>query len=135
MKFPRTAKIFSGQVDAAPFAGVFFLLVLFGVLLGLLVYTPGVKINLPDAADLPGTDRATLAVAVDSGGKFYFDNQLLPEAQLKSRLADAAKKSAEPLTLLVQADKTVSYDTIIRLALLARDAGMKEAVLATRPNP
>ena len=37
MKLPRNAKIFSGQLDAAPFAAIFFLLVLF-VLLGLLVW-------------------------------------------------------------------------------------------------
>ena len=133
MKLPRNAKIFSGQLDAAPFAAIFFLLVLF-VLLGLLVYTPGVKINLPVATDLPGTDQAVVAVAVDQAGKFYFDNQLLSEALLKTRLAAAVKKSAEPLTLLVQADKPVSYETIIHLSLLARDAGMKEAVLATLPQ-
>jgi biopolymer transport protein ExbD len=133
MKLPRNAKIFSGQLDAAPFAAIFFLLVLF-VLLGLLVYTPGVKINLPIATDLPGTDQAVVAVAVDQAGKFYFDNQLLSEALLKTRLAEAVKKSTEPLTLLVQADKTVSYETIIHLSLLARDAGMKEAVLATLPQ-
>jgi len=28
MKFPRNARIFRGQLDAAPFAAVFFLLVL-----------------------------------------------------------------------------------------------------------
>ncbi len=133
MKLPRNAKIVSGQLDAAPFAAVFFLLVLF-VLLSLFVYTPSVGINLPLAADLPGTDLVVVAVAVDQAGKFYFDNQLLSEALLKTRLAAAVKKSAEPLTLLVQADKTVSYETIIHLSLLARDTGMKEAVLATLPQ-
>lgn len=134
MKFPRHAKIFSGQFDAAPFAAVFFLLVLF-VLLGLLVYTPGVSINLPLAADLPGTGHAVVAVAVDKAGQFYFDNQITTESALKSRLITAVKNSAEPLTLLVQADKTVSYETIIHLSLLAREAGMKEALLATLPKP
>jgi len=134
MKLPRNAKIFSGQLDIAPFAAIFFLLVIF-VLLSLLVYTPGVAINLPLAADLPGTDHPVIAVAVDAGGQFYFDSQLTPEAALKSRLVAAVKKSPEPLTLLVQADKTVSYETIIHLSLLAREAGVKEALLATLPKP
>ena len=134
MKFPRQAKIFHGTFDVAPFAGVFFLLVLF-VLLGTLVYTPGVTIDLPAAADLPGTDHRVVAVAVDARGKLYFDNQLTTESLLQSRLADAVKKSREPLTLVVQADKTVSYDTIIRLSLLARAAGVNEALLATLPQP
>ena len=35
MKFPRNAKIFRGQLDATPFAGVFFCLVLFILLMGI----------------------------------------------------------------------------------------------------
>jgi len=35
MKFPRNARIFRGQLDAAPFAIVFFLLVLFLMLASL----------------------------------------------------------------------------------------------------
>ncbi len=132
MKFPRNAKIIHGQFDVAPFAGVFFLLVIF-VMLGPLAYTPGVNIQLPGAKDLPGTEQATVSVAVDKSGKFYFDNQLTTEALLQSKLAAAVKKSAEPLTLLVQADKAVSYETLIRLSLLARNAGMKQALLATAP--
>jgi biopolymer transport protein ExbD len=133
MKFPRNAKIFHGQFDAAPFAGVFFLLVLF-VLLGSLIYTPGVNIQLPGAKDLPGTEEATVSVAVDKTGKLYFENQLTTEVLLQSKLAAAVKKSTEPLTLLVQADKAVSYETLIRLSLLARNAGMKQALLATAPQ-
>jgi biopolymer transport protein ExbD len=34
----------------------------------------------------------------------------------------------------VQADKTVSYETLIRLSLLAREAGIREALLATFPQ-
>jgi hypothetical protein len=46
MRFPRNAKMFRGQMDAAPFAGVFFLLTLF-VLLASFTYTPGVRLRLP----------------------------------------------------------------------------------------
>jgi biopolymer transport protein ExbD len=133
MKFPRSAKIFHGQLDVAPFAGVFFLLILF-VLLGALVYTPGVHISLPLAADLPGTDQPLVAVAVDADGHLYFENQLVSEDLLRLRLVKAVKRSGAPLTLLVQADKNVNYAMLIKLALLARDTGMKDALLATLPE-
>jgi hypothetical protein len=44
------------------------------------------------------------------------------------------KKSAEPLTLVVLADKAVSYEKCLRLALLAREAGISDALLATLPR-
>lgn len=134
MKFPRNAKVFRGQLDAAPFAGVLFLLVIF-LLLAALIYTPGVRIQLPEAAGLAGTDRPTLAVALDASGQLFFDNQIISPAELKSRLQDAVKKSAEPLTLVVRADKAVKYEMLIRVTLLAREAGLKEALLATLPRP
>lgn len=135
MKFPRTAKIFRGRPEAAPYAGVFFLLLLF-VLLSSLVYTPGVKITLPGFpdADLPGTDQPTVAVAVDPYGRFYYKNQQLPAADLRAKLTLAVKEAPAPLTLLVRADKAVKYETLLQLSLLARDAGIKTALLATRPQ-
>ncbi len=133
MKFTRNARIFRGQLDAAPFASVFFLLVIF-LMLSTLVYTPGVRVQLPVAQDLPGTDKPTVAVAIDSQGRLYFDNQLVPEDQLKGRLRQAVQGSREPLTLLVQADKNVRNESLVRLAMLAREAGIAEAWLATLPR-
>ena len=133
MKFPRNARVFRGNLDVTPYASVFFLLVMF-VLLGSLVYTPGVRLSLPVADDLPGTDKPTVMVAVDSNGRLYFQNQMIEEAELKSRLSAAGKKSVEPLTLVIQADKAVSYDNLIHLALLARDAGIRDTLLATLPR-
>jgi biopolymer transport protein ExbD len=133
MRFPRTNKIFRGQLEAAPFAGVFFLLVIFLLLSSSLVFIPGVPIRLPEAVNLPGTANPTLVVALDAAGQIYFENQITPENQLKVKLRVAAETSREPLTLVVQADKLVPYETLQRLLLLAGDAGIKEMLMATRP--
>jgi len=45
MRFARHAKIFRGPLDPAPMAGVWLLLMMF-ILLGSLVYTPGVLVDL-----------------------------------------------------------------------------------------
>src|SRR5258708_34664874 len=88
MKFPRNARIFRGQLDAAPFAAVFFLLVIF-LMLGSLIYTPGVRLQLPIADELPGTDKLKVSVAIDSGGRYYYDNQLVQDKQLGTLLHKA----------------------------------------------
>ena len=136
MKFPRNAHLLRGRQDAAPYASVFFLLVLF-VMLGSLVYTPGVvvPIELPTADNLPGIDKATVAVAVDANGQLYFENDILTEPELKTRLIRASANSHDPLTLIIQADKAVRYERLMRLTLLAREAGIREALLATLPPP
>jgi len=140
MKFPRNARIFRGQLDAAPVATVFFLMVIF-VMLGSLVYTPGVHIQLPVAEGLPGTDKRTVAVAIDANGQLYFQNQWIEEKELRKRLRKEVENSTEPLALLVQVDKSVSYEKILRLTLLASEVGITEGISATLsptasiPNP
>jgi biopolymer transport protein ExbD len=134
MKFPRSARIFKGQLDAAPLATVFLLLGIF-LLLASMVYTPGVRLDLPPANDLPGTDKPSIAVAIDANGRLYFENQVVEELELRGKLVRAVTNSLQPLTLVVQADKNVTYDRLMKLTLLARDSGISSAWLATLPRP
>jgi biopolymer transport protein ExbD len=134
MKFSRNTRLLRSPFDMAPFAAVFFLLVIF-MLLAALLPTPGIPLQLPLADDLPGTDKPTVAVAVDSVGRFYFANQIVgSEAELKSDFTNAAKNSPGPLTLVIHADKSVTYEQLVHLTLLARGAGIQNALLATLPR-
>jgi len=133
MKFPRNARLLRSTFDVAPFAVVFFLLVIFLTLAALLP-TPGLSLHLPVASDLPGTDKPTVAVAIDAEGRLFFANQIVTEDELKSHLSAAAKNSREPLTLVVQADEAVTYGQLVHLTLLARDAGIRDVLLATLPR-
>jgi biopolymer transport protein ExbD len=134
MKFQRNVRILRTQLDATPFAAVFFLLVIF-LLLGSLIYTPGVHIQLPVADGLAGTDKPTVAVAVDANGRLYFENRPIEDHELARRLRQERERLSEPLALVVQADKAVTHETLIRVLTLAQQAGVSEAILATLPRP
>lgn len=135
MKFPRNAKLLRSPFDVAPFAAVFFLLVIF-LLLAALLPAPGLSLNMPAADDsqLAGTDKPTVVVAIDANERLFFSNQLVNESQLSAQLRRAAAASRAPLTLIIQADQKISYGTLIHIALLARDAGISNALLATQPR-
>ena len=136
MKFPRHARLLRSQLDAAPFAAVFFLLVIF-MMLGSLIYTPGARLELqlPEGKGLPGTDKPTISVALDADGRLYYENQGIEEKALFGRLKEVVGKSSEPLTLVVLADKRVPHERVMRLTVLASNAGIKEALLAALPGP
>lgn len=133
MKFHRRPRLPRTPFDVTAYAAVFFLMVLM-LLLSTRSYTPGVKIKLPGADDLPGTDQPTVTVAMDENGRYYFDSQLIAEAALKGQLTHAVAQSAAPLTLVIQADRAVRQENLLRLTLLARDAGIHDALLATLPR-
>lgn len=134
MRLPRNAKIFRGRLDAAPFVGIFFILLLFVLLHTSLVYHPGVSIELPESGELPGPTGPTIVVAVDNHGAMYFENQSVSKGRLGVRLKDRIAAMNGPVTLVIQADKSVSQEMIVGLAELANQSGIKRAVLATRPH-
>ena len=135
MKFPRNAKLLRSPFDVAPFAAVFFLLVIF-LLLGALLPIPGLSLSLPVAnnSQLPGTDKPTVAVAMDASGRLYYSSQMVTEDALTSQLRQATAASKTPLTLIIQADQAVPYSQIIHVALLAQQAGIHNYLLATQPG-
>jgi biopolymer transport protein ExbD len=133
MRFPRGIKPFRGQLEMAPFLGVFFLLAVLLLFSSTLVFTPGVPIHLPETVELPGTSNPTVSVAVDADGRFYIHNQISDEARLKERLQTAVDQSKQPLTLVIQADNEVKHGVLVRLELLARSVGLREILIATRP--
>ena len=132
MRFPRNARVFRGQLDASPFVGVLFLLLIFFLLNSALVFTPGVPLELPESADWPGPTNPTVTVAVDAAGELYFQNQVTTEADLTAHLAEAVSRQ-EPLTMVLLTDRRVSSETIVRLLSLGRRLGIQDFELATRP--
>ena len=133
MKFPRRAKLFRNPFDMTAYAAVFFLMVIF-LVLGAQRYTPGVRIELPVAGDLPGTDKIPVKVALDENGFYYYQNQIIDESALKAQFTNAVSTSVGPLILVIHADRAVRQERVVRLALLARNAGIPEALLATLPR-
>lgn len=135
MKFPRQARSFTGQLEVAAFASLFFLLLLLLLFQTYLVPPPGVKIELPVAGvpNLPATGTPWLAVAVDQVGRLYYQNQVVTENELARKLAQRVRSAGNALSLLLQADRRVPQETIMRLYALAREAGLREVVVATRP--
>jgi biopolymer transport protein ExbD len=132
MRFPHNIKIFRGQLDAAPFLGVLFLLLIFLLLNSSLVFTPGVQIQLPEAANVPGPDKPVAVVAVDESGHFYFENQLCDEERLKQRLQALVERTPEPLVLVAQIDRNAKAEVFMRLGFLARSVGIREVIQAAR---
>jgi biopolymer transport protein ExbD len=118
MKFPRSAKILRSQFDVAPFAAVFFALLIF-LLLGALLPVAGIPLQPPAADNLPGVAGPTVSLA---------------ERVLKTSLIANAKAAPEMPTMVIHADKSVTYEQLVRLALLARAVGITNSLLATLPR-
>ncbi|MCG3778498.1 MAG: hypothetical protein JW388_1219 [Nitrospira sp.] len=135
MKFPRKLRLLTNPMEAAPIAGVFFLLVNFMVLWPNVTRVPGVSITLPGSSvPLPGMDRPTVAVTLDQTGQIYFRNQLVSGEGLRAHLKRVRKEIGTNTCLVVEADRLAQHVWIVQLAEIAKDAGIETTLLATRPT-
>ena len=125
MKFPRRMQILCRPPEATQLVGVFFLLLLF-----LLLMSPGELVNLPAGEFATRPIGPAVAVAMDAGGHLYFDNQLIGAAALQEKL----RRRGAGLTVVLQADRTLSYERITDIAGLIRAAGVSQVLMATRPG-
>jgi biopolymer transport protein ExbD len=89
MRFHRNAKVFRGQLDAAPFATVFFLLLVF-VVLGALVHTPGTPLRLTSATHLLDSAKHPL-IEISQSGDIFYNKQVYHLDTLENLRADLAK--------------------------------------------
>jgi biopolymer transport protein ExbD len=131
MKFHRTTKLFRGQLDPVPLMCVLFPMAFFLLFHTFLVLPGGVRLELPrepGAAALP-LDEPALVVAVDSAERIYFQNQIVPDDVLGSRLAEIAGQRGGPKLLVIEPDQSVSWATLQRISALARTAGLREVLI------
>ena len=120
MRFPRQAKIFRGQLDPAPVAAVFFLLIAF-VLLGSLLYTPGVLIELNNSAVAPGQ-----AISVSRKGEISFGGKTYLPADMEQLRADLQAMPG-PKALTFRSDSGADPELVAKI----REILLVEPPLAT----
>jgi biopolymer transport protein TolR len=137
----RRRKKLMGEINVVPYIDVMLvLLVIFMITAPLL--KEGVKVDLPDAGAQP-MDPAFLAkheplvLSIDSTGRLFLNfgqeqDKPVSDAVVSARTAALLRR--DPLTpILVQADTTVPYGTVVRAMVLLQHAGAAKVGFLTDP--
>lgn len=103
--------------------------------LNLGVDLPGARLDLPVSSSLVVVTNPMVSLAINVAGQMYYKNQIITEAALERELQAAVGSSRWPLTVLILADRHVPYDVVVRAGAIARSAGVRQVLLATRPPP
>lgn len=91
-------------------------------------------IELPLVENLPGVTNQTLVVAVAQNEQIFFDNQVTRYERFQAQLKAAKAKTAGPLTLVIEADQDVRLAVVMRLSMMAREAGITDVLIGGRPK-
>jgi biopolymer transport protein TolR len=127
---PRRKRI--AEINVVPYIDVMLvLLVIFMVTAPLL--TPGVKVDLPQAAASPvdNPDRETLVVTVDRRGKLFLDDREISARDLQSKVA-AILRVRPQTPVLIRGDRQVAYNDVVQTMVLLQAAGAPSVGLVTQ---
>lgn len=137
----RKKRRMMAEINVVPYIDVMLvLLIIFMVTTPML--TQGVKVELPKSSAEPleqMTDgNLPLVATVDAAGLYYFDKDGTEHGPFTS--AELVNEVASWLTIepgtqvIVKGDHTVSYDAVIRLINLLKNAGAPSVGLMTDPG-
>jgi biopolymer transport protein ExbD len=130
MRYPRNVKIFRGGIDAAPFAGLFFVLVLVMMLFHTHVFFPGVPIQLADEIEAP--ESTSRAVKVLRSGELEFLGETIAVEQLPAELQKRTQRGTLPKRVILDAERGADARRVEKVENALASAGLAIKLPGTR---
>ena len=104
------------------------LLIIFMVMTPFLVQSQ-IQVNLPKVATVVPTQDPPLQIQITKEGSFFIQGRRVLGSQLLKELGSLAPQPAQA-SLLIQADREVSFDRVVEAMDAAKQAGIKKMGVA-----
>ncbi|WP_321912673.1 ExbD/TolR family protein [Burkholderia cepacia] len=99
------------------------------------VITNAVKLDLPQASSTPNDAKPVhVTVTIDRSGAIRWDEQLVDQSSMQSRMAKAAVQLPQP-EIQLNVDRIVRYEVVADLLAAAQRAGLTKIDFVTQPKP
>ncbi len=101
-----------------------------------------IEVKLPEAPSEEDVDdttvtRVTLSI-VDKGNgvvQYFWNDQVITPDIMKARMKAEALRTQNKIRLKVRADKTLKYDTVSKVLVMAKDTGVQHVSFVSAPAP
>ena len=132
MKLERTSTISFGWLCVVPLVDVLFLLIFFLLLSTNFILQPGIAITPPLStfALAPQPDYEIISITGGAAPALYFRDQRVTLEQLGQMLEQT---KASPRPVIIKADRTTSYEEVMRVSNAVLERGVPSVSLATAP--
>jgi biopolymer transport protein ExbD len=121
------------EINMIPLIDVMLVLLVIFIITAPLL-THAVRLDLPKASSHANlTKPENVQLAIDAGGRVYWNGEALERAAWRERMADAAKRQPQP-ELHIHADGTVAYRRVAEIMSDAAKAGLTRLGFVTDPT-
>ncbi|BBN82521.1 hypothetical protein PA25_25060 [Pseudoalteromonas sp. A25] len=117
------------DIDLAPLLDVVFILLIFFIVTTVFVKETGVDVDKPTAVSSQNLQKSVLMIAITSSGEVMYGGTNIGIQGIRSTLMQAVKSEQRPL--IIQADKQVKTELLVKVIDQAKLAGLSDISLAT----
>lgn len=126
----RERRYYQLQAPLTSLIDIVFLLLIYFLLTTNFMVDEGIAVKLPHAkATAPQTEKE-LTIYVDSSGKVYIDDRVVPLNLLYAKIKSHISGKTD-LPVVIKADRSVILDKAVNVMDIAKSAGAGKLVLAT----
>ncbi len=117
------------EIDLAPLLDVVFILLIFFIVTTVFVRETGVEVDKPTAVSSETMQRTIILLAITSAGEVVYDGTNIGVEAVRGTVAQLLLTGEKPL--VVQADKSVPTDLLVRVIDQAKLGGVESVSIAT----
>ncbi|MDE3270969.1 ExbD/TolR family protein [Pseudoalteromonas sp. G4] len=118
------------EIDLAPLLDVVFILLIFFIVTTVFVKETGVEVDKPSAVSSQQLQKSVLMLAITDGGQVMYAGTNIGVAGVRATLMQASRTKPRPL--VIQADKRVPTELLVKVIDQAKLAGVENISLATQ---
>ena len=133
MRF-REKRFTKSIINLTPMVDMLFLILLFFLVTSSFIEQPNIKLELPTTKYASTSKLEERVLTISRDGKLFFQNEPVERKNLVSVLKNAFSKQDDK-TLILRADKNVSYGTVVDIMDAAKGAGLRRIVAPTIIEP
>jgi len=121
------------EINVTPMVDVMLVLLVIFIITAPL-FTHAIKLDLPQAQAAAAPEKPdTISLSINAQGRVFWNNEVIPQNELNTRLAAAGQKKPQP-ELHLRADRETRYETIAQVMSAAQGNGLTKIGFVTEPK-
>lgn len=119
----------SDEINISPLIDMVFILLIFFIVTTVFVEETGVDVNKPQAASAQDLEKNSILIAITDNQKVVYGGREIGPAGVRATVRRLTQRESMPV--IVQADKTVPTELLVRVIDEAKLAGAQTVNVAT----
>ena len=108
------------------------MLLIFFMLSSSFIFNPGVKVDLPESTSSETLEKSDIVVTITKELLYLYNDNSIEYGELEQKMRRAAQDNPNA-RLILKVAKDVPHGDVVRIMIMAKEAGISNQAFATRP--